>query len=614
MKRLLIVTTAMAALVGAAVSFGLAPSGRAHAATFQVDYDHGQDTRDGLTPATAWKHAPGDPQAKGVPARTALVPGDQVLFAPKVRYRGGIVVTASGTAAAPIVFASAVADGGAIIDGSDPVTDLRPCSSAEDCGGAPQWQKLARFESPFPLSDDSAVFSAAGPLRPAQSPNPKDDFYRDEVADMPEVDGAAMSRGVVALSQDVVAGLTSGGGRLALWVQPNLVVYRPILAIEGNLARFDPSGLKFYTDRPGRAAVIDHVSLIDRMSEYAVLANHTTVIAMLPPGTTTLSVASGRFGFRVRGASNLVFRDLSFENMSDGGKYAPAGVGISAEKGNKPSLSGIRIENNIFRNFVMPKGQGPVSTSNVDNLQIVGNRLDTMVLGSGLRLGGPSTNTLIENNDIRRVGRTAIAIFNMTDVTVRGNRISDVRGVHGNGISPYLDNHNVKVIANTVLDAKYPATFEGASEKATQDNNLVFANNLFVATQDALGALISWGDGTRGVTIRNNVLLGSVAGLRLHGDDSGVTVADNISSGLLVSSAMRPDFTVVGNEWTALTWQQKQAAHGPAVSSRLASDAALLLKGQPSASVCAVIKRHSVPPESGATEAEGYIGADLHCP
>lgn len=262
----------------------------------------------------------------------------------------------------------------------------------------------------------------------------------------------------------------------------------------------------------------------------------------------------------------------------------------------------------------MPKGQGPISTSKVDSLQIVGNRMDTMVLGSGLRLSGPSTNTLIQNNDIRHVGRTAIAIFNMTDVTVRGNRIADVRGVHGNGISPYLDNHNVKVIGNTVLDAKYPATFEGAADKATQDNNLVFANNLFVATQDALGALISWGDGTRGVTIRNNVLLGSVAGLRLHGDDAGVTVADNISSGLLVSNAMRPDFTVVGNEWTALTYQQKQAAHSPAISSRLTSDAALLLRGQPSASVCAVIKRHSVAPDSGSTEAEGHIGADLNCP
>lgn len=614
MKRLLIFASAMVVLAGVVAALSLAPNGRAQAATFQVDYDHGRDDRDGRTAATAWKHSPGDPEAKGVPARTTLVPGDKVLFASKVRYRGSVVITASGAPDAPIVFTSADPNNSAIIDGSEPVTDLRPCSSADDCGGAAQWQKLVRFESPLPLNDDSSVFSETGPLRPAQTPNPKDDFYRDEITDMREVDGVAMSRGVVALPQDVAAGLASGGGRLALWVQPNLVVYRPILAIEGNLARFDPTGLKFYTDRPARAAVIDHVSLIDRVGEYVVLANHTTVIAMLAPGTTTLSVASGRFGFRVRGASNLVFRDLSFENMSDGGKYAPAGVGIAADKGNKPGLSGIRIENNVFRNFVMAKGQGPVATFNVDNLQIVGNRLDTMVLGSGLRLSGPSTNTLIENNDIRHVGRTAIALFNMTDVTVRGNRISDVRGVHGNGISPYLDNHNVKVIANTVLDAKYPATFEGASEKATQDNNLVFANNLFVATPDALGALISWGDGTRGVTIRNNVLLGSVAGLRLHGDDSGVTVADNISSGLLVSNAMRPDFTVVGNEWTALTWQQKQAAHGPAISSRLVSEAPLLLKGQPSASVCAVIKRHSVPPESGATEADGYIGADLRCP
>ena len=143
-----------------------------------------------------------------------------MIFAAKVRYRGSIVVTASGTADAPSVFAGAEPGATAIIDGSDPVGALQPCQNSADCGGAANWQKLVRFEAPYPLNDDSALFSEAGVLRPAQSPNPKDDFYRNEVVDMPEVDAEAMAQGRIALPRDVANGLASGGGRLALWVVP----------------------------------------------------------------------------------------------------------------------------------------------------------------------------------------------------------------------------------------------------------------------------------------------------------------------------------------------------------------------------------------------------------
>lgn len=615
MKRTLFFASGLGALILAAgILVNLTPSRRAEAATFQVNYDQGQDDHDGLSPATAWKHAPGDPEAKGVPARMVLRPGDRVLFAVKVRYRGSVVVTASGTAEAPIVFAGAAPGGQAIIDGSDPVLHLRPCPSAADCGGATGWQKLVRFESPAPLTDDSALFSEAGPLRPAQSPDPKDDFYRDEIADMAEVDGGAMENGRVALPAAVAAGLKSGGGRLALWIQPNRVTYVAIQSIDGVVARFDPAGLKFYTDRPERAAVIDHVSVIDRPGEYVILGDHKTVVAMLPPGASALSVASGRFGIRIRGGSHIVVRDLAFENMGDDGKNAPYGVGVFADGGNKDEISGLRIENNVFRNFVMPEGQGPVIARKVNDLQIIGNRMDTIVLGSGIRLGGPSTNTLIANNDMHRIGRTAIAVLTMNDVVIRGNRITDVRGVHGNGISPYLDNHNVRVIGNTVLNANMPATFEGAGAKATGDNNLLFANNLFVATPDALGALISWGDTVRGVVIRNNVLVGGKAGMRLNSGDINVTISDNISSGLLTSGNSVSGWRLDGNEWTQLTFQQEEAARPPSTSKALAAAARNLSDAKELALVCTVVKRHTVPPAPGADETEGAVGADIRCP
>jgi len=48
------------------------------------------DTNDGLSAATAWKHAPGDPNATVNPVSVNLLPGDTVLFKGGVKYRGGI--------------------------------------------------------------------------------------------------------------------------------------------------------------------------------------------------------------------------------------------------------------------------------------------------------------------------------------------------------------------------------------------------------------------------------------------------------------------------------------------------------------------------------------------
>jgi hypothetical protein len=608
MTRIWLILVGLAAFAGAVWAVGLDPFARAEAATFHVDYEHGRDEGDGLSLATAWKHAPGDPVAKGVPARTNLRAGDEVNFAANVRYRGAIVVTQSGTAAEPIVFSGAVPGATAIIDGSDPVQRVAPCRDAEDCGGAPEWRKLVRIDAPVPLTENSALFVERGLLRPAQGPDPKDDFYRDETADMAEVDGTAMSQGRVALPHAVAARLASGGGRLALWVKPNLIVYRPILAMQGDVASFDPTGLKFYTDRPARAAAIDHVALIDRPGEYVVLPGGSTAVAMLPAGSGAVTVASGRGGFRIRGASHLVFRNLGFENMADGGQLAPGGVAIFADKNGS---EGVVIENNRFRNFSMPRGQGPIILRGVSNLRITGNSIDTVSLGSGMRLGGPAAHIVIENNNIRRLGRTGIMLLGVDDATVRRNVITDIRGVHGNGLSAYLANHNVRFLENTVTDARQPATFHGEGQDATEDSNILFANNLFVATPDALGSLISWGDWTRGVTIRNNVILGGKTGLRLSAKDSGVTLADNIVSGLIVAGEQPGDWKLAGNEWTALTFQQKR--DGSRLSPKFAAIGTQVARGQASSEVCAVIMRHTLPQPAPA-ETSHAIGAELRCP
>jgi hypothetical protein len=63
----------------------------------------GDNNANGLTSATAWKHCPGDPEATGNPASTALEPGDTVYFDPRGDvngsvYGGSIYVRWSGSA------------------------------------------------------------------------------------------------------------------------------------------------------------------------------------------------------------------------------------------------------------------------------------------------------------------------------------------------------------------------------------------------------------------------------------------------------------------------------------------------------------------------------------
>ena len=71
---------------------------------YYIDYAGGDDTNDGLTEATAFKHCVGDPLATGVPATLNLTAGDTLIFKGGVSYKGTITNFPSGTFSAPIVF------------------------------------------------------------------------------------------------------------------------------------------------------------------------------------------------------------------------------------------------------------------------------------------------------------------------------------------------------------------------------------------------------------------------------------------------------------------------------------------------------------------------------
>ena len=513
-----IATAAAALLIGVAAVKTGAVDGPPH--RFHVDYEHGNDANDGTTPRTAWKHAPGDAAASGRPSLTNLIPGDHVIFAGGVVYRGAIRITASGTPEKPIVFEGA-ADGKATIDGSDPIS-FTGCTSPADCAGLSSWSHLVRARLPQPMTEGASLFADQGFLRMARDPDPADPFYADETSDMTSVDSGLLQQGeapVPAQLQTPTALL-----RIALWVRPNLVIERNILSTANGKARFDPTGINFYTDRPSKIAFLNHPASLNQPGEYISLPDGSLVIS-LPPEARRLGLATGRGGFELKHASNIVIRKLSFAHMASGGKLFDGIAIFSNQRGN----SGLEIDGCEFRDMFLSSGQGPITLRGMSGLAIHDNRIETIVGGSGIRLSGPGAKLTVSRNYIRRVGRTAIMLMSLDDALVENNFITDIRGVHGNGLSAYLENHRIKMVGNIVIGAKQPVTFRGGSPTSgdTISNDLVFDGNLLVGTPDALGSLISWGAATRNVQITNNILLGGRFGLRLNATDTGVTISGN---------------------------------------------------------------------------------------
>ena len=571
-----VATAVTALLIGLAAFKTGAVDGPPH--RFHVDYEHGNDANDGATSRTAWKHAPGDLAASGRPNLTNLIPGDHVIFAGGVVYRGAIRITASGAPQNPIVFEGA-ADGKATIDGSDPI-NFASCTSQADCAGISSWAHLVRARLPQLMTDGASLFADEGFLRMARDPDPADPFYADETSDMTSVDSGLLQQGEAPLPARLQA--PTALLRIALWVRPNLVIERNILSTANGKARFDPAGINFYTDRPSKIAFLNHPASLNQPGEYISLPDGSLVIS-LPPQARRLGLATGRGGFELKHASNIVIRKLAFAHMASGAKLFDGIAILSNQRGN----SGLEIDGCEFRDMFLSSGQGPITLRGMSGLAIHDNRIETIVGGSGIRLSGPGAKLTVSRNYIRRVGRTAIMLMRLDDALVEDNFITDIHGVHGNGLSAYLENHRIKMVKNIVIDAKQPVTFRGGgpSSTDTSPNDLVFDANLLIGTPNALGSLISWGASTRNVQISNNVLLGGRFGLRLNANDSGVVISGNSGVPPTKMPLTPSDWRLGVNSWSSppasgVASTVAAAQDRAAVCRRLSNDGALNLAQQ----------------------------------
>ena len=151
------------------------------------------------------------------------------------------------------------------------------------------------------------------------------------------------------------------------------------------------------------------------------------------------------------------------------------------------------------------------------------------------------------DNRITRIGRTGLYLGGVGGARVAGNILHDIRGIHGNGISIYLANRNVRVEGNCVYASDRPLTFKGAGARDTAPNGIVIRSNILIGSPGRNYGVTSWGAVTRDVTISGNILRGGKRGLRLHASDQNVTVHGNLLNGILVVGDQPPGWSVDGN-------------------------------------------------------------------
>lgn len=520
-----------------------------------VDFENGSNDADGLSQRSAWKHAPGDPMASGVPARTRLAPGDIVRFRGGVVYRGAFIPHAAGSRDAPITFSGdSWGEQKAVVSGRNAtLIDLRRCADVPSCKAVTPDDRgvlAALLAQPLPSAAQLTLDGVA--LNMAQSPGLADPFWTDDITTYLTVDRAAVSAAGASwrLSHPQLAQLGSSGGAmdafLYLWGVPNLIYEARIEQYDFSSGAVTVAAPRFrpYHDRETRFALVNHPSLLRKNGDFATIDNGGMLIVKAAggPRTASLEVGLRPVAFDASRASHLVVEGFVVEGFVGRQDEIKGGVALW--------LSGrsqnIAFRRNHVRDLVSRAGSGAIHATAIDGLTVEANRFERLHHGSGIRTSQSARNVMIIGNTIRRVGRTGIAIIASENVTIRDNRIHDVRGVHGNAMSAYLATRKVVIANNLVSGVTRAITFHGAGGTP---NTLAINNNLVVTEGSTSVGIQSWGKGANGVTISGNMVLGPANRVAVHLDptDKAVTVQDNMFDSFYLRGAIPGDWSVRGN-------------------------------------------------------------------
>lgn len=544
----------------AGVSLASAMPAIAQNRIFYVDYQSGSDAADGLSPGTAWKHAPGDAQATGVVKKQKLQPGDHVRFRGGVRYRGSISPSVTGTEENPIVYdGSSWGTTRAIIDGSNSLDGVRACTSAADCLGSPHWRNLFRASLPSTAKWTDYLFVNDLVFQLGQYPSlsklDADDAHLYLPIPKAELDQLKAGQ----IRHAMPAGFAKGNPVLALWVDPNLIALTEDVQVSAtgvNIngdAKWVNAGFKPYANRDNMFSLMNLPDQVNRPGLFAMSPNDGVAIFWpMPPSLTTpshaisspaVSIGGRRGGITTSLASHLVIRGFSFTSFAGVPGNLSAGAVIRGNGANP----GISILNNQIRSVVNIGGPAAIYMVRSQKLRIENNKLVDAPWSRGIVIDSSRGPSMIRCNDLAEIGNTAIRVLNVMDSRILGNKLARIQSRHGNGITAYMDLRNVQIAGNVVTDTTRPLTVHGLVNGAKPyfdegTPSVTITDNVLMGGDGVNGAITSYGS-TQNLVISGNFLYSIPNAMKLAGTETGFVATNNQMVGKVAQPKATPVFT-----------------------------------------------------------------------
>lgn len=524
-------------IISMLVSLGISP---ASARDYYVDYENGDDSRDGRTPQTAWKHAPGDNLAPATAShqRLTLQPGDRLLFKGGVRYRRPIMPRGAGTVENPAVIdGSSWGPGRAIFDGSNLLPGARKCTSAAECFGNPNWKHLWRIPIPADARWTDWLFAGDRPLQPAQYPDLP--LYRaDDTSKylvIPRDRTAALRAG--AINHPLPAGFTKGSPVLGLWIQGNTIAFTDAITINTSGISIAGSGwingwLNPYTDRDNRFTLLNVPDQVKRPGTYAVSVRDGFAIAWpWTPLATNFSIGGRREGINMGRLNHTEIRGFTFANYAARPAAYSTGIAILGSS----STQGNIISNNNLQSAVTFAHGRAYLTVVGSSTTIRNNVIQQLPWSSAIQIDGSSGPTVIQCNHIQDIGRTGIRLNNTANVTLKSNFITRLKNIHGNGITFYNDTRNATVVDNIVTKSDRPFTMNGNSTNyfSSGKKSIYVSRNIFSTDNPQSSALLSYGN-TQNATLTDNFLSAPSKALDLRGTEVNFQAQGNTLVGTVL--------------------------------------------------------------------------------
>jgi hypothetical protein len=549
-----------------------------YAATYYIDYDSGNDSLSGASEASAWKHSPGDPNAKNKPAACVFKPGDQILFKGGVAYRGSINIKAGGTEAAPIVFkGDGWGTGKAIIDGSEPITSVwTKCASQEEAGGNPHWQNIWHTLVPEVHSTFSANLCEGDDfLHVAHHPSPKDPFFNDNVSEY--LQPTTITR--TYLVDPLLAGLGAEqlAGKYVYTYQGNNHVESHLITgymAAENKITFNDIGEDPYTGNQARYALANHVKLIDSCGEYVYDEKASTgtehKVYLWPcnanPNQATITMSYRTQGIDVTGSTSLIVDGFRVQKYSG---WAGGGTGLAiASYGDAGSTSIIfrnnLVEKNRFANY---GGFGGIFLYASKNSLIENNLVRDCPNHRGIFCIS-TKNTIIRKNTVTKVGSTGISNYCCEYTQIYDNQVMECLGGHANGMSFYAVGADIQyiLVARNRIDGDI--TFEGDNASGIWARHITIYGNLIDDLLVDMVGITNWGRNVQDIRVFNNTVVNTNHGGISVGYSvplgEPIIIKNNITDGIYAPDTDKPPGERSHNLYVGVNSSQNQAGWKPA--------------------------------------------------